>query len=54
MRFMRPLRTLSTVLEMINFGWFNLKIIAFNDLSLQRSRRVSTMSAGRVISWPCW
>jgi len=47
---MRPLHTLKTVLEMIKFGWCDLKIIVFKHLPLRRSRRVSTMSAGGVIS----
>lgn len=48
---MPPLRTLSTVLEMIKFGWFYFKVFFFRHLPCQRPRRVSAMSAGRMISF---
>jgi hypothetical protein len=48
---MRPLRTLTTVLEMIKFGWFDVNVFVFMYLPYRRSRRVSAMSARRMISF---
>ena len=47
---MRPLRTLSTVLEMIKFGLWGDNIFCFKELPFGTLLRVSTVSAGRVIS----
>ena len=48
---MPPLRTLSTMLEMIKFGRKTSKTIIFSDLRCLPARRVSTMSAGGAISF---
>ncbi len=50
---MRPLRTLSTVLEMIKFGRGGGKYIIFNGLPYSFGWCVSKMSAGGTISTAC-